>query len=189
MTMLQHQRFLTVCCAVLLFALVLPMSTLAPAAPNGAAQEEVKVAGILIDRQNDFITVKADGEDEPVKYLIGNDKKLNEAMKSVFNACRVQLTYKTVGDSRQLASIKRQILKAQGTVTGVVVKVHNEFWIELKPKDGPADAFAPSFENFKNKDFMAKLKALKKGDSVTITYTTDFERHRIQTLKINDDSK
>jgi len=27
---------------------------------------------------------------------------------------------------------------------------------------------------------------LKKGDSVTITFTTDFERHRILTLRTND---
>ena len=33
---------------------------------------------------------------------------------------------------------------------------------------------------------MAKLKGLKKGDSVTITYYTDFERHRIQMLRINE---
>jgi hypothetical protein len=29
---------------------------------------------------------------------------------------------------------------------------------------------------------------LKKGDSVTIRFTTDFERHRIQTLRINQGS-
>ena len=32
---------------------------------------------------------------------------------------------------------------------------------------------------------MAKLKALKPGDSVTIKFTTDFERHRIVTLRKN----
>ena len=34
---------------------------------------------------------------------------------------------------------------------------------------------------------MAKLKGLKPGDSVTIKFNTDFERHRILTLQINDD--
>jgi len=42
--------------------------------------------------------------------------------------------------------------------------------------------------NYKDKEFMAKLKGLKKGDSVTIRFNTDFERHRILTLRVNDDS-
>jgi hypothetical protein len=155
------------------------IASIARAADNG------KVSGILMDKNNDSITVKADGEDEPVKYTIdGSDKKLAEGLKVVFNACRVQITYKKDGDNRQLTSIKRQILKKDGTITGTVVKVHNEFWVEVKPKSGPPDAFAPG-GNYKNKEFMDLLKSLKKGDSVTIQYTTDFERHRITSLKKN----
>jgi hypothetical protein len=30
---------------------------------------------------------------------------------------------------------------------------------------------------------MAQVRALKPGDSVTIEYTTDFERHRIMALR------
>jgi hypothetical protein len=94
------------------------------------------------------------------------------------------LTYKTEGDSRRLTSIERQILRASGTVTGIVVGVHNDFWIELKPRNGVANAFAPG-ANYNDKEFMAKLKALKPGDSVTIQFTTDFERHRILALRKN----
>jgi hypothetical protein len=72
-------------------------------------------------------------------------------------------------------------------VTGVVVKGYDNFWVEVKPKDGLADAYAPGSTNYNNKDFMAKLRGLKKGDSVTITFNTDFERHRILTLRINED--
>ena len=32
---------------------------------------------------------------------------------------------------------------------------------------------------------MAKLKALQPGESVTIKFTTDFERHRIVSLRKN----
>jgi hypothetical protein len=144
-----------------------------------------KVAGILIDKNKDWITVKADGEDELVKYTVdASDKKLQEKFSAVFNACRVQLTYKTEGESRKLVGIKRQIIKESGTMTGNVVKVHNDFWVEVKPKSGLADAFAPG-ENYNDKEFMEKLKGLKPGDSVTITYTTDFERHRIKSLRKN----
>ena len=170
-----------------------PIVLLTAASPNSfasAADKEVrndggKVAGILIDRKDNWITVKADGEDEPVKYVVDAfNKKLQEAFKAVFNACRVQLTYKAEGDSRHLVSIKRQILKASGTVTGDVVKVYNNFWVEVRPKKGVTDAYAPG-ANYNDKEFMALLKGLKEGDSVTITFTTDFERHRITTLRVN----
>jgi hypothetical protein len=173
------------------------ISALLPALPGAARsasaqdkavpQKPVKAAGILFDynRQANWITVKSDGEDEPVKYLIDPaDRRLADALTSVFNASRVQLTYRTDRDSRYVVGIKRQVLKASGTVTGVVVNVHNDFWIELKPRQGPADAFAPG-ANYNDKAFMAQLKALKPGDSVTIQYTTDFERHRIQALRKN----
>jgi hypothetical protein len=51
----------------------------------------------------------------------------------------VQLTYRTDddGEKRQVVAIKRQILKASGTVTGTVVNVDNGFWIELKATAEP----------------------------------------------------
>ena len=39
--------------------------------------------------------------------------------------------------------------------------------------------------NYNDEAFMAKLKALQPGDSVTIRFTTDFERHRIVALRKN----
>ncbi len=157
----------------------------AAAADDYASKDGGKVAGIYIDGRGDWITVKADGEEEPVKYVIdASDKRLQEAFKAVFNACRVQLTYKNEGDSRRLVSIARQILVDSGTVTGDVVKVYNNFWVEVKPKKGPADAYAPG-ANYNDKEFMAMLKALKPGESVTIAFTTDFERHRIMSLRKN----
>jgi predicted lipoprotein len=171
--------------AVLLFTVV-PAPLVASASDKNAAKQGGKVAGILIDKKADWITVKADGEDKAVKYLIGDkpDKKRTAALKTIFDASRVQLTYKQAGDSRQLVSIKKQVLKASGTVTGVVVKVYNEFWVEVKPKKGPSDAYAPG-ANYTDKAFMEKLKGLKAGDSVTIKFYTDFERHRILTLRKN----
>jgi hypothetical protein len=78
----------------------------------------------------------------------------------------------------------KQILKSSGTITGTVGKVYNDFWVEVKPKDGLADAYAPG-ANYKDKEFMATLKGLKKGDSVTITFNTDGERHRILKMRVN----
>jgi len=144
-----------------------------------------KVAGIVIDKRGDYMTVKVDGEEEPTKFVIpASDKKLNDSLKSVFNACRVQLTWKKEGDDKQVTSAKRQILKSEGMITGTVVKVYDNFWVEIKPKKGLADAFAPG-GNFKDKDFMERLRGLQPGDTVTITYTTDGERHRILQMKKN----
>ncbi|HJT34144.1 MAG TPA: hypothetical protein VJ783_19005 [Pirellulales bacterium] len=178
------ERYLT--CLLYFFALNLFAFPLSAAGKGEKSDQPVKAAGIMIDKGNDWLTLKADGEDEPVKYTVApSNKLLQEAFKTVFNASRVQLTYKQTGDTRQLVTIKRQIIKATGTITGDVVKVYNDFWVEVKPKRGVADAFAPGGDNYNDKDFMTRLKELKSGDSVTITYTTDFERHRIKTLRKN----
>jgi hypothetical protein len=186
MTMSRRQGPLTLFCAALLLAFLWPPAV-ARAADKSADKDGGKVAGIMVEKKDGSITVKADGEDEPVKYVISKDadKKLVEALKGVFDASRVQVTYKKDGDTRQLVGIKRQILKDSGTVTGTVVKVYNDFWVEVKPKEGLADAYAPNGTNYKDKDFMAKLKGLKKGDSVTIRFNTDGERHRILSLRVN----
>lgn len=184
--MLRCYGFLTLFCAVLLSTILssLPVAS----AADKKDDKDNKVAGILIEKKDDGITVKADGEDEPVKYLVNkDDKKLVEALKTIFDASRVQLTYKKEGDSRLLVSIKKPVLKASGTVTGVVVKVYNDFWVEVKPKDGVSDAYAPNVANFKDKDFMEKLKGLKAVATVTITYNTDNERHRILTLRVKEE--
>jgi hypothetical protein len=178
-----RRRLVMLFCAVTLFT-SFQRTLVASAADKDAANKEIKVAGILMQKQDASISVKADGEDEPVKYLINaSDTKVTGAMQKIFDAARVQLTYKQDGDSRQLVSIKRQIFKDTGTITGNVVKVYNDFWVEVKPKTGASDAYAPG-ANFNDKNFMDKLKGLKPGDLVTIKFYTDFERHRIETLTI-----
>ncbi len=150
-----------------------------------ASKDGSKVAGIIFDKKDNWLTVKIDGDDEPSKYVIDpTNRQLVETLKGIFGASRVQLAYKQDGDSRKLVSIKRQVLKDKGSVTGEVVKVHNDFWVEVKPKNGVADAYAPG-ANYNDKEFMAKLKGLKPGESVTIQFYTDFERHRIESLRIN----
>jgi hypothetical protein len=172
---------------IVVLAVCLRCGSAVSAEEKPAAKKDGRVSGILMEKNDKWISVKADGEKEPVKYLIDEspDKKLAEALKVTFDASRVKLVYKKDGDSRKLVSIQKQVLKASGTVTGTVVKVHNEFWVEVKPKNGPADAFAPGASNWNDKEFMAKLKGLKEGDSVTIKYSTDFERHRIESLRKN----
>ena len=185
--MLDYQRVVRLLLVVILATVVVRTAVPAREVQKPASKHEGRVAGIMFDhdRKNNWMTVKADGDEAPVKYLIDpSNKKLARSLQSVFNASRVRLTYKTEGEARRLVSIERQVLQASGTVTGVVVKVHNDFWIELKPRRGVADAFAPG-ANYNDPEFMAQLRALQPGDSVTIQYTTDFERHRIVALRKN----
>ena len=95
--MLELNRLVKLLSVVMLVAVLLPALP-AKAAQKNAAKQEVGVAGIMFDhdRKNNWMTVKADGEDEPVKYLIDpSNQTLAEELKTVFNASRVRLTYKT----------------------------------------------------------------------------------------------
>lgn len=173
-------------CVLVTALLVAALTWTAPArcADKSPGPRLGKAAGIFIDRKDNRMIVKVDGDDEPSDFLIDTaDKKLAASLKGVFNACRVQVAYKAGGETRRLISVRRQILKETGTITGTVVKVWNQFWVEVKPKVGVADAFAPGAGNYNDPEFMDRLKALQPGDTVTIDFSTDFERHRIQTLR------
>src|SRR5690242_16147969 len=102
--MSRSQSLWVLFCAVVL-CLWLAWAPAAGAADKDAGKQAGKVAGILSDKHEDSITVKADGEDDPVKYVVGQDKRVARALQGIFNASRVQLTYKKDGDSRQLTSI------------------------------------------------------------------------------------
>ena len=146
----------------------------------GGAADKGKVAGILIDRKDRTLTIRADGDDDPGKYVLpaAPDAKLAAALKGLFNVQRVQITYKTNGDQREITSLVRQPGKANGTVTGTVIAVHDNFWVEVKPANGPPEGFASGVPD-KSKEIVAVLKMLEKGDTVTLRYYSDFERHRI----------
>jgi hypothetical protein len=88
---------------VKLLSVVMLVTVSGPALPAREAQKETsaskldgRVAGIMFDhdRKNNWMTVKADGDDVPVKYLIDpSDKKVARGLQTVFNASRVRLTY------------------------------------------------------------------------------------------------
>ena len=170
-----------VCISGLLVALA--AASVGRAADKSPGPHSGKAAGIYIDRKDNRMIVKVDGDDEPTEFLIDPaDKKLAASLKGIFNACRVQLSYKSDGETRRLVSARRHILKETGTITGAVVKVWNDFWVEVKPKVGVADAFAAG-ANYNDPEFMGRLEALEPGDTVSIDFTTDFERHRIQNMR------
>jgi hypothetical protein len=165
---------------------------LAASRPDSAAWAQEKketpksgtVAGTVTDKNDKTITVRADGAEDPVAYDFSGstDKEMLKTLKGIFSVGRVQLTYKLDGDTRRLVSIKKIVVRATGTVTGVVQR-NNGWWIEVKPANGPSEGYAAHYPFDKAKDIMDKMKELEKGDTVTIRFVTDGERHRIETLQ------
>jgi hypothetical protein len=102
-------------------------------------------------------------------------------MQGRLHADRVQFTYTKGEDgTKQLLTMQRDKTPAQGTVTGEV-QFSNDFWVAVKPKNGPLDGYAI---NWPPGDMVARVKALQKGDWVTVKFHTDVERHRIESLTV-----
>ena len=74
--------------------------------------------------------------------------------------------------------------KPQGVVIGEVLKVYNNFWVAVKPKNGNIDGYALQWPPEKYKQSHDLIKTLKPGDIVAIRYTTDSERHRILQMEV-----
>jgi hypothetical protein len=169
--------------AVLTFAALLLLGGSPPAALQ-AEQEKPKkagpVRGVLMQGGDTSIKVWGDKDEEPVTYVFGagSEKKMKKAMKGIFHAARVQVTYKEEGDERRLVSIRSLLKKTSGVVTGEVVHNDNGWWIVLKHKGGVRNAYA-----VKRPADREKVKALQIGDVVALRYSTDFERHRIEAIQ------
>ena len=153
------------------------------AAETAASKQGVTVSGTVTDRRDNWIMVRADGEEDPVKYLIPPDagKRMLLDLQGIFTVGRVRIVYELKDDSRQLISIKKVVLKTVGTVTGEVLHTY-DWWVEVKPRNGPPEGYALQFMADTNHEMANKLKTLKVGDIVTIKFMTDFERHRIEAL-------
>jgi hypothetical protein len=186
--MRRRQPGQVVLCVLLLAALA--SAPLAWAGGKDTPKKVITVSGILMDKRDDWLTVRADKEEKAVKYVIRPaDKRLRNAAKRIFTISRVNLRYRLNDDTRELVSIAKAATPAKGMVTGVVLD-STDFWVLVKPRSGPPDAFATlPVSAFRGpaqaayKATLAKLKALEKGDVVRIQFTTDFERHRILTLE------
>lgn len=134
------------------------------------------VSGIVFDKRDASIQVKPDGEEKPVTYAIDrSNKQTLKALAGIFPEARVRLVYKTSGETRQLVSIQNT-----GT-TGVVLEPH-EWWVEVKPKKCSPEGYAAVCPAEHWKDAVEKIKDLRRGDTVVISYYIDFERHRIRSI-------
>ena len=150
-----------------------------------------RVAGAgIVTELNDkerWVMIWTDGEESPVKYLLADTFDMKTfgfppERKGVFSPDRVKFTYTIAGDVRTVLVMDKEPQLARGTVTGTVM-FSNDFWVAVKPRNGPLDGFAmgrsPGWQALGE-----RLKALQRGDTVTITFYTDVERHRIVTMTV-----
>lgn len=178
--------------AILLAAAVLSGAA-APDAPKQPSKDKaqgkpIAAAGIVTDMKDKegFVMIWTDGEEEPAKYVFreGFDKTIfgfPPAGKAIFTVGRVHFTYSTSDDTRQVLSMEKEPPVAKGTVTGQVMFA-NDFWVAVKPKTGRMEGYAVGPPAWK--EMGERLKTLQKGDTVTIKFYTDVERHRIVTLDV-----
>src|ERR1035437_6222933 len=157
-----------------------------PDAPKPDAT--ISVGGILTEvKPKKPIMVWVDGSDGPVQFNLPdgfdpNTFNFPPKGKGIFPPDRVQITYKKGADgdsANNLLTIKKEAVPATGTVTGVVM-FSNDFWVAVKPKVGLMDGYAIAGPG----GMSDRLKALHKGDIVTIKFHTDVERHRIDTMQV-----
>jgi len=147
--------------------------------------KHLSALGVLTDNKSNVASIWVDGDPAPTKFTLADtfDKEtfaFPPKGKGVFVPDRVQFTYVKGDEGSTVLAMQRARTAMRGTVTGEV-EFSNDFWVAVKPKNGPLDGYAISWPPG---DMVARLKALKKGDRVTITFHTDVERHRIESMKL-----
>ena len=172
--------------AIVLAAAWLATSALAADNSKDAGPgKPITTSGVLTDNKANVATIWVDGDDAPTKFTLadGFDKNtfgFPPKCKGVFVPDRVQFKYIKGDDGNTVLVMDRARTPMKGTVTGEV-EFSNDFWVAVKPKSGPLDGYAISWPPG---DMVARIKALQRGDRVTIAFHTDVERHRIETMKV-----
>ena len=172
--------------AIILAAALLTGRVFAADSPNDTKpSKRITAVGVLTDNKADVTMIWVDGEDAPTKFTLveGFDKNtfgFPPKGKGVFAPDRVQFTYIKGDDGNKVLTMRRAKTPLKGTVTGEV-QFSNDFWVAVKPQRGPLEGYAITWPPG---SMVAKLKALKKGDRVTIKFYTDVERHRIESLQV-----
>ncbi len=145
----------------------------------------IAAVGVLTDNKANVAMIWVDGEDAPAKFALaeGFDKNtfgFPPKGRGVFVPDRVRFTYVKGDGGNKVLAMQKAKTPLKGTVTGEV-RFSNDFWVAVKPEHGPLDGYAITWPPG---NMVARLKALKKGDRVTVRFRTDVERHRIEALQV-----
>jgi hypothetical protein len=149
---------------------------------KGTLKPEGVASGLMTDFKDNYMLVQLDDQEEPIKFVFGPGITIPVLTKhGIFPCNRISFKYKTDGDDKKVVDAQKIPGKQGGIVIGTVIKVYNNFWVSVKPKNGMIEGFALGGGG---KDSAEVLKSLNPGDLVAIKYATDFERHRIQQIEV-----
>ena len=150
---------------IFLAAALLARGVIAAESPKDARPgKPITALGVLTDNKANATMIWVDGEDAPTKFALaaGFDKStfgFPPKGKGVFVPDRVQFTYLKGDDGNKVLAMQRAKTPLKGTVTGEV-QFSNDFWVAVKPKNGPLDGYAISWPPG---NMVARLKALEEG--------------------------
>ena len=181
--MVRHQLAAAILCIIAMLGAV-GLGSGSPAAEKEKPKSGV-ISGIVTDKGDKFITVRPDGDEQPIKYTYGENldaKSLEALNKTIFVVGRVRLNYKTDGETPKVVAVEKLVGQQTGVVFGEVLFTHG-WWLELKPRHGQPEGYAATYPKEKWQKTEEQIKTLSKGDVVGIQFVTDGERHRIVTLE------
>jgi hypothetical protein len=170
--------------------------------PHGAASsaklQRGRVTGILIAKDDKSIMVKAEGSQEPTRYLLptpGSSKTdVRAALKAVFVPNLVAVAWEGQ-DERVVTAISAIVPKQKtGVVTGTIVAQASgdrEVYIDVKPAGrGFTERYWPAFVGNSrpnlggfDKQAIETIAKLKVGDRVRVAWYCD-ERKRASQVKV-----
>jgi len=182
-------------------------STVAITAEEQKAPTTGTLTGILTAKGSNWIEVKADGEQDAVRYIPywrggmpkdggGFDKAMLETINKLVVPNRVKLSWEKQEHLRIVSVDMLLSQEKSGTVTGVITALGKD-WIEVKAdgKDGVAERYMPRWIG-KNpsegggfdKVMLQIIAGLKVGARVELKWIRD-ERKRVIDLEIFDTRK
>ena len=182
-------------------AALLAALTLGSSSPAQEKKEDKTgtVTGVVTGKGDNWIEVKADGEEKARKYYTGSDQAAQKAVKGTETESRVKLDWRF---NEVFRVVKIEVLKApakpdekkdeprKGTVTGVVT-AKGDNWIEVKA-DGEEKGRKyfphwrggnPNQGGGPDKEMLAEIKKVPVESRVKLDWVFE-ERPRVEKIEI-----
>jgi hypothetical protein len=152
-----------------------------------------KLAGILVDRGDGWMDVKADGEAFVRRYVPLEDArgrpepKLVGAISRTFVPNRIELAWRLHAGRRRLLGFEMKCPNQgeSGVATGTVTDI-GRTWIEVRPDDAPPDRYTPrwiggmpSDGGGLEKEMLRQFAGLRVGDRVRVRWTYEHRRRAL----------
>jgi len=146
------------------------------------------ITGILVEKGERTIEVKADGDKAARLYYYGD--RMAAIVKKLIGSNRVKLAWRPDGNKRALVAIEMLVPEEkEGRFVGVVT-AKGKYWVDVKPGDEePSERYMPEWvrregsDGALDKKMIEKIAQLRVGDVVRIDWKYD-ERKRVVELEV-----